>query len=151
MQHKCFSGPAPCRQAALPSHLPALINFKEKKKLLHNFVSHKFCPKATGVSGPLQSTAGRAITEPSSLLSTGITWGIIILLGLITSCLWLQHPTLLHLGATLLACQVLPHTCHCWHFPKLLLEQPFAHLIPKNLPPFWLQPIHSRRLCALLK
>lgn len=44
MQHKYFSGPAPCRQAALPSHLPALINFREKKKnscttsFLTNFV-----------------------------------------------------------------------------------------------------------------
>lgn len=52
--------------------------------------------------------------------------------------------TLLHLGANLLAHQVLPHSCHCWHFPKLLLERPLACLTQKV--PFWLQHILSRRL-----
>lgn len=36
--------------------------------------------------------------------------------------------TLLHLGANLLAHQVLPHSCYCWHFPKLLLGPPLACL-----------------------
>lgn len=51
--------------------------------------------------------------------------------------------TLLHLGANLLAHQVLPHSCHCWHFPKLLLERPLACLTQKV--PLWLQHILSRR------
>lgn len=144
-QHKCFLGLAPCRQTALPSPSPVQRTFKQKKKkFFHNFSSHKFHPKATGVSSPLQSVAGRAMTEPSSLFSTGITGGMIILLGLIIPCLWLQHPTLLHLGATLLAREVLPHSCRCWHFPKLLLERPLAHLTPKKTFSV-LAPIHSQQ------
>lgn len=88
-QHKCFYRPAPCRQTALPSPPPDLSNelLRKKKKFFRNFFSHKFCPKATGVSGPLQSVAGRAITERASLFSTGITGGMIILLCLIILCL----------------------------------------------------------------
>lgn len=51
--------------------------------------------------------------------------------------------TLLHLGANLLAHQVLPHSCH-WHFPKLLLERPLACLAHKV--PFCLQCILSRSI-----
>lgn len=135
-QHKCFLGPAPHRQTPLSSSPPpALSNELLSKKnitLSQLFFPHKFFPKATGVSGPLQSIAGRAVTEPSSLFSTGVTGGMIILPGLIIPCLWLQHPTLLHLRATLLAHQVLPHSWRCWHFPKLLLERPLAHLTSKK-------------------
>lgn len=86
MQHQSFFGPSPYRQPALLS-APALSCEQKQEKNHHNFFFlHKFCPKAKEVSCPLQSVAGRTITEPSTLFSMGITRGMIILLGLIIPC-----------------------------------------------------------------
>lgn len=74
------------RLLSLPPH-QWILKQKEKKNLSQLF-SSLILSKGYRSSGPLQSVAGRAITEPPSLFSTGITRRMIIL-GLIIPCLWL--------------------------------------------------------------
>lgn len=51
------------------------------------------------------------------------------------------------MGPTLLACQVLPHSCHCLHFPKLFLEDHLLTAPQANLFEFLPQQGLSRKLC----
>lgn len=129
-QHKCFFSPTPWRQTALPSpsFLQWILKQKGKKTLSQPFFSL------------ILSKGYRSFWSTSKCCWQGHNWTFFPLQYRhyrkddYPSWPYYSLPlaTLLHLGANLLAHQVLPHSCHCWHFPKRLLERPLACLTPKK-------------------
>lgn len=153
MQHKCFLGPAPCRQTALPAPPPALSNeLSSKIKFFHNLFSLQILSKGyrsfrstskccwqghNWTSFPVQHRHYQRDDYPSwpyyslPLATTSYPSPF----GSYPTCSSGSSPFL----PLLTFSKASPKATTCWPHPK------------KNLSPFWLQLICSRRLCPLHK